>query len=263
MGALRRQRDAEDCSTTLRTNTAAHDHSALMSFYDLFGKRQPEPGAAIAFRAEEGLKDRLGIITRDSMSIVCNQNVNTSIALMEPHRKRSLLRQSVKRIDDQVRHNLQNLAAMHLCHQRFTQVLYQVNPLLVDGPLVDAQSSLRQEDQITGSRNCICARKSQRMAHDFVERLHLLISHGHVASDQVFIVRALTGQVGQVAQRFQGITDFMHDFERKMPSDNPPLEIFVRLALHVSPVRQSSGSIVRVVLPAATLGNGVALHEMR
>jgi hypothetical protein len=102
-----------------------------------FDNARPNPGAVAFLGSEEWFKNLVGMLGSNTVPVVGNYEADLILQFSGPQIKYSAVRQCIQGVHDQIRHDLQHLARMHLRYQVPWQILDKVYLLGLDLPLMD------------------------------------------------------------------------------------------------------------------------------
>ncbi len=183
-----------------------------MTLDDALRKRQAKTGSLVRLRGEERLEQGSLVLTRNSMTVIGNHEMDLIASLSDSQTKSSLSRQRVQSVHDEIRYDLQHFPGEDFCYRALGQIPNQMDSLLFDRSLVNADGGFRDGHQIDRARLPHLLRESEGLLSDVTQVLHLLLGQEQILPNLNGVVSLLQCQVVQVTESFQRILDFVHDF---------------------------------------------------
>ena len=151
------------------------------------------------------------------MPVVRNSDMGHLPALIGPHAHaeyRTILRQSINRIQNKVRKHLENLTTACFHRELVGELLAQFDALAGEAMGVNTQRGFCDLYQIKGCGITLFAVERKRLAGNFPQAVELRLRHQHVLAYTLRMLRFLPGQIHQVTERLKGIVHLMNDGAR-------------------------------------------------
>ena len=140
--------DLEDRAVSAWAHAAPHGYSAVMVFDDPLGECQAKSGAALGFRREKGLEDRVCVIGWDAMTIIGDHKMNFIPALPQPETHNAVRGQGIECVGNQIRDDLKHFTPVHLGHQALREIFHYMHLSSIDRPFMDAERGFSESHQI-------------------------------------------------------------------------------------------------------------------
>jgi hypothetical protein len=113
----------KDGAALAGTHSASHAYHSVVPLDDPLRQRETQPGAVFFLGSEEWFKNLVGMLGSNTVPVVGNYEADLILQFSGPQIKYSAVRQCIQGVHDQIRHDLQHLARMHLRYQVPWQIL--------------------------------------------------------------------------------------------------------------------------------------------
>lgn len=210
------QRDLERRPAAAGEDAAANSYLAVMAVNDAFGERQAEAIAVVQLGGEEGLEDFFAEFFGDAGPVVGDNELDFIGTLAQAKIQGAVERQGVHGVDNEIGDDLEDLAAMNFGDDAFGQVFDEVNFLLVNAALVDANGGFSERDQVGHAGRGGRLREAERLLRDFAEEADLLVGQYQISADIGENVWFGEREIDQVADGLERIADFVHQLQGEL-----------------------------------------------